>query len=237
MTVYCYDTEFLEDGSTIDLISIGIVCEDGREYYAVNVDCDFARICNDDWLWANVVPHLPTTKTDWDDPIRGRFGDTRLDLRAAAVKPKWVIANEVREFMVGDIADSDEAIAEAMLPELWAYYGAYDHIALMQLWGPMINHPRFIPMWTHDLMQLIEPLAGFENPVQSVDEHNALADARWNYSVLCAGQRYAAGQVDGLAPIREAHNEYQAALARREHGAVAADHFIRTVEEHLERNA
>ena len=30
-----YDTEFLEDGKTIDLISIGMVAEDGREYYAV----------------------------------------------------------------------------------------------------------------------------------------------------------------------------------------------------------
>lgn len=33
MTIYCYDTEFLEDGRTIDLISIGIVCEDGRSPY------------------------------------------------------------------------------------------------------------------------------------------------------------------------------------------------------------
>jgi hypothetical protein len=31
MTIYCYDTEFLKDGRTIELISIGIVCEDGRE--------------------------------------------------------------------------------------------------------------------------------------------------------------------------------------------------------------
>jgi hypothetical protein len=27
---YYYDTEFIEDGRTIDLISIGIVAEDGR---------------------------------------------------------------------------------------------------------------------------------------------------------------------------------------------------------------
>lgn len=31
---YFLDTEFHEDGKTIDLISIGIVAEDGREYYA-----------------------------------------------------------------------------------------------------------------------------------------------------------------------------------------------------------
>ena len=38
---YFYDTEFLEDGETIDLISIGIVAEDGREYYAVNLNADW----------------------------------------------------------------------------------------------------------------------------------------------------------------------------------------------------
>lgn len=33
---YFFDTEFYEDGKTIDLVSIGIVAEDGRELYAVN---------------------------------------------------------------------------------------------------------------------------------------------------------------------------------------------------------
>ncbi len=30
-----YDAEFIEDGVTIDLISIAMVAEDGRELYAV----------------------------------------------------------------------------------------------------------------------------------------------------------------------------------------------------------
>lgn len=37
---YFFDTEFIEDGRTIDLVSIGIVCEDGREYYAVSAEAD-----------------------------------------------------------------------------------------------------------------------------------------------------------------------------------------------------
>lgn len=37
MTIYAYDTEFLDDVRTIDLISISIVYEDGREYYAVHL--------------------------------------------------------------------------------------------------------------------------------------------------------------------------------------------------------
>ena len=34
------DTEFIEDGRTIDLLSIAIVCEDGREYYAEPAEAD-----------------------------------------------------------------------------------------------------------------------------------------------------------------------------------------------------
>ena len=37
---YFYDTEFIEDGQTIELVSIGIVGENGSEYYAVSTDFD-----------------------------------------------------------------------------------------------------------------------------------------------------------------------------------------------------
>jgi|SRR3990167_260051 len=53
---YWLDTEFIDDGRTIDLISIGIVSEDGRELYAENSNCDLSRAS--DWVKANVLPHL-----------------------------------------------------------------------------------------------------------------------------------------------------------------------------------
>lgn len=37
------DTEFYEDGSTIDLISIGVVTEDGREFYAVSQEAQLEK--------------------------------------------------------------------------------------------------------------------------------------------------------------------------------------------------
>ena len=54
---FWFDTEFHENGYTIDLISIGVVAEDGRQYYA---ETDFARekACSTDWLRDNVQPHL-----------------------------------------------------------------------------------------------------------------------------------------------------------------------------------
>ena len=61
-TKYHFDTEFDENGSTIKLISIGMISEDGREYYAVSKDFDEEK-CND-WVKKNVLPHLPP-KEEW----------------------------------------------------------------------------------------------------------------------------------------------------------------------------
>lgn len=179
---FFYDTEFLENGSTIDLISIGIVADDGSEYYAVNSDMDVDRIKRNDWLCQNVVPHLPLGGSGHRGQKCYQFEGTwmwSLDRKSTLVKPKWVIANEVRDFLT--------CISEGDRPFLWANYSAYDHVALAQLWGPMIHLPKGIPMWTHDLQQLLEQLPGsFDEPTQLDSEHNALADARHNYRVYLA---------------------------------------------------
>ena len=49
------DTEFMEDGRTIDLLSIGVVAEDGRELY-IEVLADESKA--NDWVRANVLPYL-----------------------------------------------------------------------------------------------------------------------------------------------------------------------------------
>lgn len=51
-----FDTEFIEDGITIDLISIGAVREDGLTFYAENRNCRLDRAS--DWVKENVVPKL-----------------------------------------------------------------------------------------------------------------------------------------------------------------------------------
>lgn len=53
---YWFDTEFIEDGKTIDLISIGIVSEDGREFYAESNECDLSKASP--WVKENVIQHL-----------------------------------------------------------------------------------------------------------------------------------------------------------------------------------
>lgn len=54
---YYIDTEFAESPGQLDLISIGIVAEDGREFYAVASDGWSEERCNT-WVRANVLPNL-----------------------------------------------------------------------------------------------------------------------------------------------------------------------------------
>lgn len=162
-----YDFEFLEDGKTIAPISVGMVAEDGREYYAVFRDAPWKRIAKHPWLMANVVPHLPQPHGDW---ILNMPTSWLIDFRNPAVKKRDRIADDIRAFLT-----ASEPV------DLWGYYAAYDHVCLAQLFGPMVNRPDPMPMFTHDLMQLIGPLDLTEAdlPAPPTDLHNALADARW----------------------------------------------------------
>lgn len=54
---FWFDTEFYEDGTHIELISIGVAAEDGRTYYAEVLGADVIAATTD-WLCANVRPHL-----------------------------------------------------------------------------------------------------------------------------------------------------------------------------------
>lgn len=57
---YYIDTEFIEAGPhvPIKLISLGIVSEDGREFYVENNDVSHEEIARSPWLKENVLPHL-----------------------------------------------------------------------------------------------------------------------------------------------------------------------------------
>lgn len=69
---FWFDTEFIEDGNTIDLISIGVVAADGRKLYAEFLECDFSRASP--WVVENVLPHL------------NGFTSPRKDIAAELVK-------------------------------------------------------------------------------------------------------------------------------------------------------
>jgi 3' exoribonuclease, RNase T-like len=162
---YFYDTEFLElgPGHPIYLLSIGIVAEDGSEMYLQNLDCP-THLASD-WVVENVFPHLQDfTPTERSGGIR------RPDANAKVWQRREAIANQVARFI-----NSGEG-----KPEFWGYYADYDHVALCQLFGTMMDLPKGWPMYTRDIKQLCVSLGNPKLPEQGKGEHHALADARWN---------------------------------------------------------
>ena len=89
---YFYDCEFIEDGRTIELVSIGVVAEDGREFYAVSTEFDPERAGK--WVRRNVLPKLPPLSSPlWRS--RSRIRDDLLEFLTSDGIPElwaWVAA-------------------------------------------------------------------------------------------------------------------------------------------------
>src|SRR5689334_7460577 len=116
---YFYDCEFIEDGLTVDLDSIGVVDENGREFYAVSTEFDGSRAVP--WVRRNVLDKLPSPAD-------------------AAWRSRERIRDDLYEFLVEPLRQAGTGGSL----ELWAWYAAYDHVALAQLWGAMPALPRVI---------------------------------------------------------------------------------------------
>jgi hypothetical protein len=144
-----FDTEFIEDGKTIDLLSIGLVREDGKTLYLTSGDADHSKASP--WVRENVLPHLNTFSSS---------GAYELNVSRQS------IANSVREFA-------------GAKPEFWAYYADYDWVVLCQLFGTMMDLPKGWPMYCRDVKQLCDMLGNPKLPTQGKGEHHALADAKW----------------------------------------------------------
>jgi 3' exoribonuclease, RNase T-like len=78
---FFYDCEFIEDGRTIELVSIGVVDEAGREFYAVSTEFDPARAIA--WVQRHVLPKLPSPA----DPAWRSRERIREDLHAYLREP------------------------------------------------------------------------------------------------------------------------------------------------------
>jgi 3' exoribonuclease, RNase T-like len=146
---FFYDTEFIEDGNTIDLVSIGVVDEDGREFYAVSTEFDPTRAGL--WVRENVLSKLPSP-----------------------ADPAWCDRRTIRDRLLKFLNRGRDRV------ELWAWFAAYDHVALAQLWGDMPALPRELPRFTRELRQRWEDVGKPVLPTPPKDAHDALADARHN---------------------------------------------------------
>lgn len=167
---YFMDTEFIEgfhkplhgkNRHFIDLISIGVTCEDGREYYAVSKEFD-EKDAND-WVKKNVIPRLPFS-------FQTEFWKTNEEIR-----------KELILFFQGNIETN--RVPENI--EVYGYFADYDWVLFCSLFGTMMDLPEGFPNYCLDLKQMMHQKGlsadwKREHCPDPVDEHSAIVDARWN---------------------------------------------------------
>lgn len=81
-----FDTEFIEDGKTIDLISIGFVREDGQTLYMESSECDLSKA--DTWVHNNVISKLDSARGVWENSFM-RDEIARKIVEFAGSKPEF----------------------------------------------------------------------------------------------------------------------------------------------------
>lgn len=160
---YFIDTEFIEKPNTIDLISIGIISEDGKTYYAESVCFDDRKASI--WVQENVI-----SKLRWYGNIDAKKGFCNASTSLGKTEvfgTNQLISDTIIEFIGGNT------------PEFWGYYADYDWVVFCWLFGAMIDLPYGWPMYCNDIKQLCNCLGDPPLP-KNIKEHNALDDAKWN---------------------------------------------------------
>ncbi len=160
-----FDTEFTGLHRHTTLISIGLVSEDGRTFYAEFNDYDQRQL--NDWLRANVLPHLQFIDIDSTTP--------KLDLEHHAMKSS-------RQIVTPTLS---EWLAQFDFVEMWADYPAYDWVLFCDLFGGSFHLPKSIFLNPFDVATLLS-VAGVNPNVNraelvgwsDVSIHNALDDAQ-----------------------------------------------------------
>lgn len=184
---------------TIELISVGIIAENGESFYEICNEFDVESAWSNDWLRDNVIHkifldllvmenelNLIQTNTD-EFNIRNlsyllrEHGSTKLSI-ACGIK-EFVYKNS--KIDNPELIENWEEIKHLYPVEFYGYYADYDWVVICWLFGRMIDMPKGFPFYCKDLKQMLdESNLGNnwlqDNCPQSEDEHNALADAKWN---------------------------------------------------------
>jgi hypothetical protein len=199
MAKYFIDCEFIEGFHKplfrkkrhfIDLISIGIVCEDGREYYAISNEYDYKKA--DKWVQENVI--LPMYIQEVHGDARNHLDVSNFHKYILNSKSNKQIAEEVFQFCTDDVLTIEKAkyynvVKEGI--EFYGYYADYDWVLFCSLFGRMIDLPKGFPMYCRDLKQTLDLYASkagispgavkyLDDYPNQENEHNALTDAKWN---------------------------------------------------------
>lgn len=172
---YFIDTEFIEGFHKplfgkrrhfIDLVSIGIVSEDGREYYAISNEFNPDKA--DNWVKENVLYPI-IHENGYRKPLSNLHGVLGYDKSALkrvqnrVGKSNKQIAHEILEF-TGCRRDYVSWRVGEDVPEIYAYFADYDWVVFCSLFGRMIDLPKGFPMYCRDLKQTLDERAAMKLP-------------------------------------------------------------------------
>lgn len=163
-----FDTEFTGLHQHTTLISLGMVAEDGREFYAELTDYNETQV--DPWIKENVLAHLmlnqwPKGTVRWGDGCRVRYRG-----------PAFTLGEYAKTWL--------NQVSGGKLVEMWGDCMAYDWVLFCQLYGGAMKIPEFISIYCRDLATMFEQ-CGLDpdlgrmtySGVRGVAQHNALEDA------------------------------------------------------------
>ena len=169
----------------IQLISIGIICEDGREYYAISNEYNYHDAS--EWVKSNVIAPIYRNQIS---AFKQQFMDISTFHRyIPSSKSNSQIANDAILFCGGYVGEVNSTFRA--LPEFYAYFADYDWVVFCSLFGTMMDLPKWFPMYCRDLKQMLDDtqeevdfqLKEHPNYPKNSNEHNAIDDARWNFKL------------------------------------------------------
>jgi len=188
-----FDTEFTGLHQNTTLISLGIVSECGKKFYAEFIDYDKSQI--DDWLQENIIDklkfteHITASCGGWEsNPRDTNEYDNALEM---ALRRKDADLGELycigkTPMIVNRLEDWLEQFDEV---EMWSDCLSYDWVLFSQLWRHAFNIPKnvyYIPFDICTMFKLkhIDPdisrekyAYGDVNKEMSDNKHTALWDA------------------------------------------------------------
>ncbi len=175
---YYMDCEFIEGFHKpwfgkrrhhIDLISIGIVADDGREYFAISNEYDYKDA--NAWVRENVIMPFYTSCVHGDN----RNHISEKNFHKAYGKSNGQIATEILQFINPHIASSSnfgiplDTVKDPEYkqkhninqffyaqPDFYGYFADYDWVLFCSLFGTMMDLPKGFPMYMRDLKQMLD---------------------------------------------------------------------------------
>lgn len=171
-----FDTEFTGLHKNTTLVSIGLVDEDGRTFYAEFSDFDECQC--DDWIHENVIKHLKFANAPHSSPVTNIFEN---DWEVYGDKPY------IREVLYDWLSKYDTI-------ELVSDVCHYDMVLFIDIWGGAFDIPSHVNPACHDINQdiarfyEISEIEAFDYSREQIlennkikiegDKHNSLYDAK-----------------------------------------------------------